>query len=125
MLIRQYRLPVHDWVWEIPAGSIEAESPDDAARRELAEEIGGTCQALTPLGSWYGLPAATTTRDHLFLATGVTLGVPQHEPTELMDIATVPPAQAFAWARGGQIASAECALAVLLSEPAITERLAR
>src|SRR5204862_4922822 len=42
VLIRQYRVPVRDWVWEVPAGAIDDEAPEVAARRALAEEVGGT-----------------------------------------------------------------------------------
>ncbi|HEY6358423.1 MAG TPA: NUDIX domain-containing protein [Vicinamibacterales bacterium] len=41
ILIRQYRHAIRRWIWELPAGSIEAaEAPARAARRECAEEIG-------------------------------------------------------------------------------------
>ena len=43
VFVRQYRHPVRDWTLEVPAGTVEdGESPLDAARRELAEEAGGT-----------------------------------------------------------------------------------
>src|SRR5699024_4982097 len=40
LLIRQYRHPVRERMWEVPAGLLDVagESPWDAARRELAEE---------------------------------------------------------------------------------------
>ena len=44
VLVRQYRYPVRNWVWEVPAGSIEpGESSREAAHREMAEEAGGVC----------------------------------------------------------------------------------
>lgn len=43
ILIRQYRYSIDRWIWEAPAGSIDAgENPQDAARRECEEEIGLT-----------------------------------------------------------------------------------
>jgi ADP-ribose pyrophosphatase len=116
-LIRQYRLPVRDWVWEIPAGSIRDEPPAAAARRELAEEIGGQCAALIPLAWHYGASASLTSRHHAFLATGVTLGASCREPTELLHLALAEPEEAFARARSGAVRSAESALALLLAEP--------
>ena len=41
ILIRQYRYTIDRWIWELPAGSLEAgRRPDHAAARECEEEIG-------------------------------------------------------------------------------------
>jgi ADP-ribose pyrophosphatase len=41
ILIRQYRYAVNRFLWEFPAGSLDAgETPEAAARRECHEEIG-------------------------------------------------------------------------------------
>jgi ADP-ribose pyrophosphatase len=41
-LLRQYRIPMSDWVWELPAGLCDAEGEDIEATaiRELEEEAG-------------------------------------------------------------------------------------
>jgi ADP-ribose pyrophosphatase len=117
VLIRQYRVPVREWVWEVPAGAVGDEPPEAAARRELAEEVGGTCARLQAVSWWYGLPSAVTSQHHLYFASGVTLREPRHEATELVQVVPVQPEQALAWARAGVIRSAESALALLLCEP--------
>jgi ADP-ribose pyrophosphatase len=124
VLVRQYRVPVRDWVWEIPAGGIDGEPPEDAARRELAEEIGGICTGLERVTSWYGTPAMLRSRGHVYLATGVTLGESRPEPTELLEAVPVAPAQAFAWVRSGVIGAPSSGLALLLCEPLIRHYLA-
>ncbi len=41
VLLRQYRYPIGDWIYELPAGLIdEGESPEEAAVREMKEETG-------------------------------------------------------------------------------------
>jgi ADP-ribose pyrophosphatase len=124
VLIRQYRVPVRDWVWEIPAGGIDDEPPEEAARRELAEEIGGICTGLEAISSWYGSPSVVRSRGYCFLATGVTLGESRPELTEALEIVPVAPEQAFEWARTGVIGTPSSGLALLLCEPLVRRHLA-
>jgi ADP-ribose diphosphatase len=57
ILIRQYRAAINQWLWELPAGSVDAgEEPEAAARRECHEEIGMVPQALIRLGTFYPTP---------------------------------------------------------------------
>ncbi len=56
-LIRQYRHAIGRWIWELPAGSLEAgESPAMGARRECAEEIGLSPRRVTRLAAYYPTP---------------------------------------------------------------------
>ncbi|MGN6563238.1 MAG: TIGR04282 family arsenosugar biosynthesis glycosyltransferase [Thermomicrobiales bacterium] len=119
VLIRQYRYPVRKWVWEVPAGAIGDEEPIAAARRELAEEIGGHCQAIQPVGRFYSSSAHLTLEAHVFLATGVALARADREATELLDVVTLPAGEAFARARSGAIDEGQSALALLMAEPLV------
>ena len=57
ILIRQYRHPVNQWLWEFPAGSVdEGETPDQAARRECHEEIGLVPATVVRLSALYPTP---------------------------------------------------------------------
>ena len=57
ILIKQYRYPLHRWLWELPAGSVdEGEQPEAAARRECHEEIGQVPDTVVRLASLHPTP---------------------------------------------------------------------
>ena len=57
ILIRQYRFAVNQWLWELPAGSVDAgETPEDAARRECHEEIGQVPDTIVRLAALHPTP---------------------------------------------------------------------
>jgi len=57
ILIRQYRHAIRRWIWELPAGSLEAgEAPARAARRECGEEIGLVPGRVDRLAAYYPTP---------------------------------------------------------------------
>ena len=118
ILIRVYRYTVDDWCWEVPAGGLRAnQSPEQLAIEELQQEIGGTAQQLRYLGWFYASNGISNEKGHVFLATGVTLGLPAHEPAEIITLQPFSPAQALTMARTGQITDGPSALALLWAEP--------
>jgi len=124
VVLRQYRHPPRAWVWEVVGGAVGGDGPAEAARRELAEEIGGRCRELVLLGSFYALAGALSSRHHAFLAMDVELGEPHHEPMELLEIVLLDPDEAFARARDGRIDESQSALALLMAEPRVRAYLA-
>ena len=85
VLIRNYRHTLQQWVWEVPAGGIKAgQSPDDSAREELQEEIGGTSDKLHFLMKASTMNGIGTNYAHFYLAHDVELSQPEHEKTEIM-----------------------------------------
>lgn len=72
LLVAQYRHPVGESVWEVPAGRIDGgEDPLDCARRELAEETGYEADEWHYLGAFYSSPGFTTEFIHAYAATGL------------------------------------------------------
>jgi len=124
VLVHQYRYPVGEWLWEIPAGAVDGnEGLEAAARRELAEEIGGTAEELRSVGHFFSASSISNLRINVFLATGVRLGQSERESTELIEIKVVPVAEALTMARQGEIKDGQSALALLLCEPLLLHLL--
>jgi ADP-ribose pyrophosphatase len=115
VLIRSYRYTVNDWCWEIPAGSLKpGQNPTDAARSELAEEIGGRAQHLEYLGQSYMANGICDEIGHFFLATGVTLSEPEHEAAEVIEVHLKSIPEILSMARANEINDAPSALVILL-----------
>jgi 8-oxo-dGTP pyrophosphatase MutT (NUDIX family) len=71
LLLRRHRFTVDAFAWEVPAGSAdEGEPPEDAARRETAEETGWRPGPLRSLGSFHPMPGSADQTFHLFEADG-------------------------------------------------------
>ena len=75
LLVRQYRLPADRYLWELPAGRLDAgETPLQAARRELAEETGYRARTWKKLASFWVSPGYVEERMTIFLATELKEG---------------------------------------------------
>ena len=75
LLVRQYRLPAAQAMWELPAGRLDpGENPLQAAKRELIEETGCRARQWKKLASFYPSPGFVEEKMTIFLATNLTEG---------------------------------------------------
>jgi ADP-ribose pyrophosphatase len=117
MLIRQYRYAASRYLYEIPAGRLDAgERPEECARRELLEETGCTAAAMTFLASMYTTPGFTDERIHLFMAEGLVTGATHREADEFMEVEIMPFSQALEILQRGEIEDSKTALGLLLAD---------
>lgn len=122
-MIRQYRVPAKEHLWELPAGirDVEGEDPADTARRELAEEADLRCEHIDKLGEFYTTPGISNELIHYFLATGLS-AVPEAERHERSDeetdieLAWWDLDKALAAVADGQIRNGVCALGLNLAK---------
>ncbi len=94
-VVRQYRHGVHDFLWEIPAGKLDAgEPPEICAMRELQEETGISARRWSSLGLYIPAPAIFTELIHLYLARDLEVGAASPDADEELELKWLPLQQA-------------------------------
>jgi 8-oxo-dGTP pyrophosphatase MutT (NUDIX family) len=107
LLVGQHRYTLDAYSWEIPEGGVPpGEDPVEGARRELREETGVQAAEWAELARYSLSNSLTDERGMLYLATGLTHGPADPEPTEDLAIRWVPFAEALAMTIDGRITDA-------------------
>ena len=87
ILIKQFRKPVEEVIYEIPAGKLESgEGPEQCMERELEEETGYRAGKLRKLLSYYPSPGFSSELIHLFLATDLEKKKQNLEEDEFLEM---------------------------------------
>jgi len=124
ILIHQYRYAAGGYIWELPAGVLDAgEAPAACAARELREETGVDARDIQHLGTIFTTPGFCDERIHLFLGRGLTDGTHGHESDEVIDeIRRVPLDDALAMVRRGEIVDGKTIAGLHLAAAALASR---
>jgi ADP-ribose pyrophosphatase len=87
---RQYRHAAKQYLWELPAGKLDAgEEPLKGAQRELAEETGYRAKKWKPLVEYYPSPGFLGETMKVFLAEGLEAGEATPEEDESIEFRLV------------------------------------
>jgi ADP-ribose pyrophosphatase len=116
LMLRQYRHAVGEYLWEIPAGTLEAgESPENCAARELEEESGYRADRWQPLGEIVPVPGYADERIHLFMAAGLTPATQNLDRDEVLSVHPVAFDEALAMIDEGVIQDAKTIASLLMA----------
>ena len=114
LLERQYRHAAQDYLWELPAGRIDAgEKALAAARRELIEETGYTARHWRRILNFYASPGFVAETMSVFLATGLIAGEAQPEADEVIHLRLVPLPRALQMVLNGTVRDAKTISSIL------------
>jgi 8-oxo-dGTP pyrophosphatase MutT (NUDIX family) len=114
VLIRQYRYVARGVYWEMPTGGVHrGETLEQAAQRELAEEIGYRAGRLVPLVSYHTSKSVVDETAHLFEADGLTVSPTPPDETEFIDVRPVAFETALRLVETGEIKDSMTVIAVL------------
>jgi len=116
LLLRQYRYAGGGYLYEIPAGRLDAgESPIDCARRELREETGCTAESVQEMCAPLMTPGFADERIHIFLATGLTRGETAYEADEFAEVHVLKLSRALIMIEQGEIVDAKTIIGLLFA----------
>jgi len=115
-LIREYAPGVHGFVLSLPMGGVaESESLEDAARRELVEEVGYTAEHVTYLQTLSLVPTHLQHTICVCVATGLTPAEGEGDEFEPIVSHSYSMARLFELTTGGEFSEARSIAAVYLA----------
>ncbi len=112
---RQYRHAAGQFLWELPAGKLDAgEKPLDGAKREMAEETGYSAKKWSPLIEYYASPGFLGEAMKVFLAEGLVAGDAHPEEDEVIDFRLVKLSELLDMIDKGKIIDGKTLTSILL-----------
>lgn len=104
ILIKQYRYPIDEELYELPAGRVElGEDRFIAAKRELTEETGYIAAKWNELGHMFSAPGFCSELLSFYQATQLAWSGKDLDEDEETDVHVVELEEAWSWVRTGKI----------------------
>ena len=116
ILTRQYRHPVGQVIYDLPAGRLEpGETPLDGARREFEEETGFYPRQLEHLGYYNQFPGTLRAGTTLFFASDLLPTRQNLDEGEVLEIVHITPSKVLEMIAAGEVIDGSLQLGVLLA----------
>lgn len=117
-LVRQYRVAVGRFTWEIPAGKLDSpeEDPFHAAQRELEEETGLQAEKWQLLNRIDTTPGFCTERIAIYLATGLSQHPAHPDADEFLGLTKMPLEEAVALCMAGEIHDSKTLVGLMMAQ---------
>lgn len=110
-LVQQYRYPIRQATWEIPAGKREpGQTYLACARAELKQETGLKAKSLKEAMVFHPCNAFSNEEQHLYVATGLTRGKDCPDEDEFLNVQKFPLEKAYKMVEKGEITDAKTIL---------------
>ena len=115
LLVRQFRYPYKETIYEIPAGKLEkGEDPREAGIREFREECGATAQSFEKLGEIYPTPGYCSEIIRIYYAYNLSYGEQNLDSDENLDVIKMPISECVTKIMTGEIKDAKTISAVFM-----------
>lgn len=112
-LVKQYRIAVDDFLYELPAGKLEAyENPRECAIRELREECGVLSKSFKEFAIMHPTPGYCSEKIYIYLAQDLQIVEQDLDEGEELELIKIPFKQAYQWLEEGKIIDAKTMLAL-------------
>lgn len=114
LLVKEFKYAVNRETIEVISGGIDKdETPLDAAKRELREEVGVDAADWTDLGSVDPFTTIVSSPNHIFLAQGLSHFDAKPDEGEVLERITMPYEQALKMVMDGEITHAASCVLIL------------
>ena len=117
LLERQFRYPLGQHFYELPAGKLEADEPPlETAKRELLEETGYLAGEWRELGRFHPCIGYSDEQIDFFLARKLEFKGAQPDEGEFLETLRMPLAETLDWIRRGRITDGKTILGLFWAE---------
>jgi ADP-ribose pyrophosphatase len=117
LLLKQYRHALRQYIWEIPAGTLDPEEGViDCAKRELIEETGYSAEQWQKLGEITPVPGYSDERIHIYLATDLQPAEQDLDKDEIIRVHKVKFSEALEMVKNGEIQDAKSITGLLMAQ---------